>query len=327
MRVLSAFVGVSIIVIPAPALADGGGLRIVDLTPQFDRFAMATVGMPAATRVAAFERRIGPSADGFYSRQRRPDQYDARVLDNLQSYPERRAAILKVSADFAHSFDIARRSFEAVFGPVSSRQPVYLVDSLGELDGGTRELRGKDTLLFGADVIAEVHGGKDLTPFFHHELFHLYHEPMMTRCAAVWCALWEEGLATYVASRLDPKADDDSLILNLPEPIRPAVDANRTRAACTVVQLLDSTRDEDYDGLFLGDAHLPGLPARAGYYIGYLVASDVGRTHTLHQMAEMSWVEARPLIDAALARMARCHPMVRASAPVSIHRGDASSAQ
>jgi hypothetical protein len=43
-----------------------------------------------------------------------------------------------------------------------------------------------------------------------------------------------------------------------------------------------------------------------GYYIGYLVAADAGRRYGLHRLADMSAVEARPLVDAALSRMATC---------------------
>jgi len=305
VRVSSAVIGVILLLLSAPALA-GDNLRIVDLTGQFDRFAMSTKQMPDAQRVVAFEKRIGPIANGFYSRKRTPDGYDFRVLVNLKTYPERRAAMLAVSRRFDGLFAPARKKFEAAFGPVSSEQPIYLIDSMGELDGGTRELNGKPTLLFGADVIAEAHSGKDLTAFFHHELFHLYHAAKVPSCMAVWCSLWEEGLATYVASRLDPGATDDELVLDLPQPIRPAVEANRTRSVCEVVKRLDSTRDEDFSALFQGDDRLPGYPSRMGYYIGYLVASDIGRTHGLHQMADMSLDKARPLIDAALARMATC---------------------
>ena len=291
----------------APAFA-GGALRVVDVTGQFDRFAMSTAEMPDAQRLAAFEAQVGPIADGFYARDRRPSHYDLRILANLRTYPERREAVLAVSRQFPQLFNKARRSFEAKFGPVTSDQPVFLIDSLGELDGGTRELNGKRTLLFGADVIAEIHSGKDMTAFFHHELFHLYHEPKVTKCVAIWCALWEEGLATYVASRLDPNADDDALSLSAPEPIRPAVEANRAAAICAVARRLESTTDEDFADLFLADSRLGSFPARMGYYIGYLVAADIGRTHSLHQMAELSLVQARPLIDAALARMATCRP-------------------
>lgn len=281
-------------------------MRVVDVTAEFDRFAMATTDMPAEQRIAAFEREIGPIADGFYSRGRRPDDYDLRVLDTLRSYPGRRDGVLAISRDFSRLFASARQKFESQFGPVSSTHPVYLLDSMGELDGGTRELRSGATLLFGADVIAEVHAGKDMTPFFYHELFHVYHDARVASCFAIYCSLWAEGLATYAASRLAPDTDDDGLILNLPRPIRPAVEANRAAAVCAVAARLDSTSDEDFNGLFQGDVRLPGFPSRMGYYVGYLVASDIGRTRDLHALARMSMQDARPLIDEALARMATC---------------------
>ena len=64
--------------------------------------------------------------------------------------------------------------------------------------------------------------------------------------------------------------------------------------------------EEDFSALFQGDDRLPGFPSRMGYYIGYLVAQDIGRSRGLHEMAEMSLIQARPLIDASLARMATC---------------------
>ena len=304
MKFFSAFVGV-LLITSAPAKA-ADDLNFIDLTGQFDRFAMATADMPDGQRIRAFEQQIGPIAGGFYARDRNPDGYDLRVLVQLKTYPERRNATLTVSRHFKELFEPARQNFEAVFGPVSSRQPVFLLDSMGELDGGTRPLNGGSTLLFGADVIAEVHTGQDMKAFFYHELFHLYRQSRDTDCAAIWCSLWEEGLATYVSSRLDPTASDDELVLNLPEPIRPAVEANRGRAVCEVVRRLESTADRDFSALFQGDDNLPGFPARMGYYIGYLVAADAGRRYGLRRLADMSNVEARPLIDAALSRMATC---------------------
>ena len=305
MKISGVFAGLLLSALPASSAAEDE-LQIVDLTGQFDNFAMSTIDMPDAERIVAFEQQIGPIANGFYARDRRPQGYDFRILVQLKAYPQRRTEILAVSRRFNQQFAPVRRKFEAIFGPVNSRQPVFLIDSLGELDGGTRELAGKYTMLFGADVIAEFHAGKSLDAFFYHELFHLYHEPILAKCMKLWCSLWAEGLATYASSRLDPGASDDELVLNLPKPIRPAVEADRKRAICAVVGRLDSTTSDDFSALFQGDDQLPGLPARMGYYVGYLVASDLGRTHGLRQMAAMSLIEARPLIDASLARMATC---------------------
>ena len=305
MKVLRAAVGLIVSALPVPALA-AEELRVVDLTGKFDQFAMSTAAMPDDQRIVAFEQQIGPIANGFYERDRRPDGYDFRVLTQLKTYPERRAETLAVSRRFNSMFVPARHRFEAAFGPVRSRQPIFLIDSLGELDGGTRDLNGKYTMLFGADVIAEFHSGKNLDAFFYHELFHLYHEPALAGCMVLWCSLWAEGLATYASSRLAPSATDDELVLNVPKPIRPAVEADRKKAVCSVVQRLESKTYADYSSLFQGDDQLPGLPSRMGYYIGYLVARDIGQTHKLQRMAKMSLIEAKPLIDASLARMATC---------------------
>jgi hypothetical protein len=43
-----------------------------------------------------------------------------------------------------------------------------------QMDGGTREIGGKTYLIFGADVITQIHESRDLTPFLDHELFHRF---------------------------------------------------------------------------------------------------------------------------------------------------------
>jgi hypothetical protein len=301
--------GYALLSTPAVAEPQKPGLRFVDVTAEFDKTAEAAAKLTDdKAKVALFEKRMTPLADGFYARSRNPKKYDERVLGNLKAYPERREKILAVSSEFQKLFGPARASFQKAFGPVSSSQPVYLLHSLGEMDGGTRDNLNskKSTLMFGADVIAKIHYGHDMTPFFHHELFHVFHEPLMGKCDATWCSLWEEGLATYVAAKLNPGAGEAALMLDQPAPIRPAVDANLTGAICATKPLLSSEKEEDYSKLFYGNAHIDGFPARMGYYLGYLVAADLGKTRTLKQLAALKPAEVKPLIDASLDRMADC---------------------
>ena len=95
LKFWSAFVGV-LLLLSAPAKA-ADDLHIVDLTGEFDRFAMATEGMPDGQRIRAFEKQIGRIGNGFYSRERNPDGYDFRVLLQLKTYPQRRNATLTVA--------------------------------------------------------------------------------------------------------------------------------------------------------------------------------------------------------------------------------------
>lgn len=295
---------------PAPAQTAGAdGLRLVDLTGPIDAFWSRTEGMDGPARAAAFRAEIGPLIPGFYEASRlgvEPARYDQRIARGLAGYGAQRQAIREVSRRFATLFDPARRSFEATFGPFVSPRPIYLLYSMGEMDGGTRDLPGGTTLIFGTDMIARYHMDHDIQPFFHHELFHVYHQARFAGCDAVWCGLWTEGLATYVAKSLNPRASDPELLLTMPEPIPAAVDAHRQEAVCAVLARLDSTADADMNALFSFDRMNERLPPRFGYYVGYRVAEAIGRGRTLPTLAAMQPAEVRPLIERTLRGMATC---------------------
>jgi len=294
---------------PAPPPADT--IRLVDLTDEFDSFWERSQGVEPTARVTAFKAQFARLVPGFYDparlRMDDPAFYDRNLGEALGRYPEQRAGVREVSRRFAELFAPARRSFEAEFGPFTRPETVYLLHSLGEMDGGTRSLPGGRVLIFGADMIARLHLAHRIQPFFHHELFHVRHGYSFRDCGdAVWCGLWGEGLATYVAARLNPGATDAELLLDMPEPIRAAVDANRTEAVCTVLARLDSTAGADRRALYSFDRLNERLPPRFGYYVGYLAAAELGRTRTLQQLAELPPAQVRPLIETALRSLAAC---------------------
>lgn len=289
---------------PAPA-ARGEVLRLVDLTDEFAAFAASTAGLPDAQRVALFRARFEALLPGFYSR-RFDERGQERIAAGLAGWANDRAGIEEVSRRFADLFRPALASFEAEFGPFASPQPIYLLHSFGEMDGGTRTLPEGQRLVFGADVIARLHLGHDITPFFHHELFHVYHAERFAECEPLWCGLWSEGLATYAAARLNPGASDAELLLTVPEPIRPAVDAHLEEAVCETAARLDSTDPADGRALFSFDRLNERLPPRFGYYVGYLAAAELGREHSLQALAALDPAAARRALDGALAALANC---------------------
>jgi hypothetical protein len=304
---------------PAPAAPKSPtaaqGLQFVDLTDEFDKAWNGTAQLPAERRPLAFEAEMAKSPAGFYDPKRVADyltepKYQERVLKGLNAYPEQRPGIQRVSREFQAMIKPAQRSFERAFGPMRGYPPIYLVVSFGEFDGGTRDLPEGNRLMFGADMIDRLHKNKPLQPFFHHELFHLLHARTFHGCEQVWCSLWSEGLAVYVASKLNPLADDDALLLDMPRPLRSAVEEQKTAAVCAVRERLNSTAKADYAPLFMmGGKNLePQLPPRFGYYVGYLVAQDLGRTRTLRQLARMPNDQVKPLLEASLARMSTCPP-------------------
>jgi hypothetical protein len=301
------------VALPAAAATPAVGedpLRLVDLTGEFDAFWARSSEMETGARVAAFRSEFAGRIPGFYDPdrlRRTPQAYDAHVAAAFDAYAEQRAGIREVSRRFAELFAPARSTFEAVFGPFERPQAVYLLHSLGEMDGGTRSLPQGPTLIFGADMIARFHLSHRIQPFFHHELFHVRHEPAFGDCGGVvWCDLWVEGLATYASAQLNPDATDDELLLNIPEPIRPAVDAHRPEAICAVVARLDSSSGADSRALFGFGRMSERLPPRFGYYVGYLAAVELGRDRPLAELTALSQQEVRPMLEQALRSLATC---------------------
>lgn len=282
---------------------------IIDLTAAWMRLHAAVKDQPADVQVARFKRDLAPLAPRFYDPTRSgipPEYYDRKVAEALKRFPEIQSAFAARAAAVARQLADAQADFRRNFPDMGPMPPTYLLHSLGEMDGGTRELDGKMALVFGADVIARVHAADaNERPFFQHELFHVYHEHIMKDCDAMWCSLWEEGLATHVAATLNPGAKPAELLLDGATLDR--VKADRS-AACAVRKLAFSTQDSDYTRLFNGGANLPGQPDRLGYYIGYLVVQKIGQGRSLQELAAMPVSVARQHVTAALAELAPACP-------------------
>lgn len=295
----------------APRVAPTEGrLQLIDLTDDFAEIWEQTASLDDASRAAAFKAQFAKLLPGFYGHERMglpgPERYDAHLLKALRKYPEQRAGIEEVSRNFSAMLAPAQLSFEAAFGPMTGYPPIYLVNSLNEFDGGTRELPEGVRLLFGADMIHKSYQGIRVQPFFHHELFHLFHSRTFPECEPIWCALWTEGLATHVSVVLNPGATDAELLLNWPEPIRPAVERDRRHAICTTLAKLESTAPGDYRAMFSNARLDARLPPRFGYYIGYLVAAQAGRTRSVQDLARLGPDEVRPLVEQTLRELAAC---------------------
>jgi hypothetical protein len=285
-------------------------LQLIDLTDEFTAIWERDRALPDSERVARFKAAFATILPGFYSHERygtgNAARYDERLLRELNSFPERRAGIEAVSGRFAAMLTPARQSFEARFGPMTGYPPIYLVNSLGEFDGGTRQLPEGIRLLFGADVIHRLYQDRDVRPFFHHELFHLYHARRFSECQVIWCALWTEGLAVHVARELNPGASDEELLLTFPEPLPAAVERDRSHAVCAVVRRLDSTNPQDYSAMFSSGRLDDRLPPRFAYYVGSLAAAEIGRSRSLEELAALGREEVRPLLESTLRRLGNC---------------------
>ena len=275
-----------------------------DLTADFARLVEETAGMEDAARVALFRKRMDSLLPGFYVPRFgfTPEQYDALIVAALKGFEEQRVGYERVQREFPAAFAAGIQHFRKTFPGFKLDVPVYLLHSLGEMDGGTRELGGKLHLVFGADVIARAHDSRGLTPFLDHELFHVEHGRHFPECPQLWCALWAEGLATYAAKVMNPGADDRQLLLTLPEPIRAPVDASWPAAACFTRARLYSKESADMQALFGGSAGGKKFPERFGYYVGLRVIEELG-DYPLSELARMPPQRALATLTTAINRL------------------------
>lgn len=214
--------------------------------------------------------------------------------------------------------------FSATFPDVTWRGPVYIMPSLFNFDGGTREIEqaappagaaspgpavdARTQLIFAPDGIARYHKA-DRKPdgqcaFFAHEFFHIYHQQFLATDGemSVWQVLWAEGLATYVGAQLCPHATPAEVFVSatLASDVQPML----SKAATELRGQLDATDDPIVSRWFSMGTH-DDVPSRAGYYVGYLLAQRAARSYTLPQLARLDPLTIRTLISTGLDELAR----------------------
>lgn len=294
------------LVVAAPAVAQPAFRSFTD---EFDRFARETATLPGAERVKLFRARFNALLPGFYEPRNGLDdaRYDARVAKALNEYPALRDKYLAAAAAFGRAYVAGTAHFRDTFPDFRPSVPIYLVHSLGEMDGGGRTLRGKEVMVFGADVIARIHDEKTIGPFFDHELFHIYHGQYFPDCGELWCSLWIEGLAVHAAAQMNPSADDAGLLLNQPRPIRPEIEPKLAEVVCFTRGKFASKDETDIRAFFTGGASaIAPYPPRFGYYLGYRLVATIGTKHNLAALAKMPPAKVKPLLQEAMAELAAC---------------------
>ena len=305
MPVMKAILFAVSMLIAAPAAAQAQSPALQSTTDAFDAFATSTATMPPAERVKAFRDKFDRLVPGFYEPRfgATEAQYDARVQKALEGYPATRDKFLATARSFASAYAMASSRFRTFFPDYAPDMPVYLVHSLGEMDGGTRDLHGRIVAIFGADVIAKIHDPASIGPFLDHEMFHFHHARYFPDCPALWCSLWQEGLAVYVAARMNPGADDRALLLTTPRPIRAEVEPRLAEAMCFLRGKLASTDQDDYATFFFGNGGKgqAGWPPRFGYYLGYVLAKQLGKGLSLDALARTTPPQVKERLDKALA--------------------------
>lgn len=291
-------------------LLRAGELRVHNSTPLFLKFWDEARALPLDEQIALFEKKVWPSFPQFYEYKvsawaengtAKRDGFK-KVFEDFQEIESR---FRTKSAAISVELDSNLKKFLKTFPDFKTNLDAYVIHSFGEMDGGTRLLKGKETLIFGIDGMIKHHNGKSEIPFFHHELFHAYHMQHLNAESAVWSALWVEGLATYISESLNPGSSLQDLLLDLPVGMVERCKKDIPFLWSDLKSKLRSKDGEDYSNYFLMNSKHPKIPPRAGYYLGYLVAKELGKTRTLYELSRLRGKKLESLIFKTIESISR----------------------
>ena len=307
-RLFAAFIGMVACAANAGQVpvVDGKAMKVQNLATAFVTFWDQTKDLSADARVAAFKRDVEPQFPAFYGIARFGENVtqvkrDAQIRRAIEKFGPIRETFMAKMLNFEAQLQTNLLSFRQTFPDFQPDVSVYLLHSLGEMDGGTRTLEGKQYLIFGIDGMVQFHqSSSDESAFFHHELFHVLHGTWFATCDEIWCTLWSEGLAVHVAKTLHPHATEDELLLTFPPDLVKNTEAKRRDALIHLKSVLSSTDGDIYGGIFQSRGDTTGLPARRGYVLGLWVAQEIAKTNSLQALSKMTAEQVKPLIFEAV---------------------------
>ncbi len=282
--------------------------RVHDFTPVFLEFWANNRSRGLDDQISHFKAEVGAAFPAFYDfkiekwrRQGKdPGQEIGKELGAFPSIESRFATKARVISSEIAS---ALKSFRSTFDDFRTDFDIYVVHSLGEMDGGARRINGELVFIFGVDGIVKYHHGQSDVPFYHHELFHFYHSQHAFSGGSLWRALWGEGLATLVSDELNPGATPQDMMLDMPVGLVAACEGRLPELWSEMRRDLLSESEDVYEKWFLLSSTDRVVPRRAGYYLGYLIAKELRADRSLKELARLQGPELLSLIESATDRL------------------------
>jgi len=296
--VILAAAGLALALSTTPDAPAPGACAATDLMPAFWSYWDAAKELKRDERVRLFQERvIGPNAAVYAGVfENVPKPVPQIVGDALDRMPATEARMRELSERLPEELPRQIARFREAFPKFRCETATYFLYSAGAFDGATRDVSGKDALMFGLDEIARL--DEPLSPLFTHELFHVYHAERIPKAPeALYWQIWEEGLASYVSAKLNPGEAACCL------PPAAPIDAALPKIVSGALERLDSEKPDDYRRYLLGAKGTLDIPQRSGYLLGERIAAEAGKTRSLEELADLQPAEVRKLVESGLRRM------------------------
>lgn len=175
--------------------AFSGVPTIKNFAPDFLTYWDSVKDKSSQEKLAAFKRQVIPPYKCFYKFKfekwkKKGQNPDEEIMKEILAFPKIEDRFRKTTAAITGDIDRNLRTFMSRFPDMRGDFKIYILHSLGEMDGGSRNFDDEFKLIFGVDGMAKYHNGKTEVPFFHHELFHVYHEQKGFNTPNIYTSLW-----------------------------------------------------------------------------------------------------------------------------------------
>lgn len=289
------------------------GCPVIDATVTLVRVARSSAGKSDAEQLTAYRQGVIDRWPGLYTGAvlglSPGPLMDRQILRSLEAVlrdgdqPELRQLLRTQLSATSAAF--------GVFGDFKCNFPVYFADTLGALDGAGRIVDGRRALVLGIGSLAQEQSQLSLPVFLTHEFFHRYHfeaagfsDDLEDR-QEIWRNLWAEGLATYVSEVLTRGATTADALM-IPRDLEQRAEPLTSRMAGELLAGLDGMDEDLFNRYFTTnpktDRH--GIPPRAGYYVGYVVARRLAARHSLAELTHLKGDALHSAIDSTLHELA-----------------------
>lgn len=281
---------------------------VVDLVPQYLDVVKSSVDLP--TVKTRFVDENPDPYSGMLKQVFARTSFSPRAQGYVKYAKNNNGLLAVIASAISGAAAASITNFQSSFPALSCDFKIYVAPGFGSVDGAFFTSNGTRKIIVAPDTLAKNNDTSIivLKSTFQHELFHAYRSQILSTSpdaaiaddAPLYFSMWDEGLASYVAHRLNPNITLADAIAS-PD-LASQVDSRLDRIARDLSARLDSTAEADYRRYCVGGTVDPLVPSRAGYYIGYLVAKDLARTHSLDQLAHLSSKDVRQAFIKFLAR-------------------------
>lgn len=292
--------------------------KTVNLMPSFWEFWEKAKDQDLTTQTKLFQETFVKAYPEIYSAtvlNIAPEGFEEKLNAQIQAFlfqlkkqPDYK--LRRLTNSLANEFSANEEKFLSRFPNLAWDGTIYFIPSLSTFVSKQDVINGKKVLLFGLDTIAFTRKDEiSLWPIFHHQLFHLYHQQFQPNAKhlefnePLYDFIWNEGLACYVTSLLDPEISRGELIQL--DSVKGTTKAPLATIANALRQDLKVKSTEAYQNYYAFDTNtdIGDNYVNTGNYIGLLIAEKLVLGQTFPKVLQLKGDDLERVVDIMLRRI------------------------